>query len=235
MLRFLPLLLMVAAAVVYARLLAWRTARELDQRSAELVDPELRPAIQRLAQALDLPRIRVHLYEVPAINGLASHDGRIFLTRGFYEQFRAGKVTAEEMASVVAHELGHVALGHSRRRMIDFTGQNAVRMGLAMVLGRLLPGLGVWVAQGLMALLMAGLSRRDEYEADAYASALLLKAGIGTAPQKSLFRKLGALAGRGAAQPPAWLLTHPRTEERIRAIEANESRWIRPGSPDAPA
>lgn len=234
MIRFLPLLLMVAGAILYARFLAWRTARELDGRSVELVDPELRPALQRLARALDLPRIKVHLYEVPIVNGLASHDGRIFLTRGFYDRFRIGAVTAEEMASVVAHELGHVALGHARRRMIDFTGQNAVRMGLGLVLGRLLGGLGVWLAQGVMSLLLAGLSRRDEYEADTYASALLLKAGIGTGPQKSLFRKLGALAGQGAGQAPAWLLTHPGTEERIAAIEANEARWLR-DSPAAPA
>ena len=233
MVRFLPLLLLVAAAIVYARVLAWRTAQELDRKSVELVDPGLRPVLARLAEALELPRIKVHLYEVPMINGLASADGRIFITRGFYERFRAGQVTAEEMASVVAHEMGHVALGHARRRMIDFTGQNAVRMGLAMVLGRLLPGLGVWIAQGLMTLLAAGLSRRDEYEADAYATALLIKAGIGSGPQKSLFRKLGAMAGSGAGQAPAWLLTHPKTEERIRAIEANEARWLR-ASPDAP-
>ena len=44
---------------------------------------------------------------------------------------------------------------------------------------------------------------------------------------------VGALAGKGAPAP-AWLLTHPKTEERIRAIEANEARWLR-GSPDAPA
>jgi putative metalloprotease len=233
MIRFLPLLLLVAAAIVYARVLAWRTAQELDSKSVELVDPGLRPAFARIAGALELPRIKVHLYEVSMINGLASADGRIFITRGFYERFRAGQVTAEEMASVVAHEMGHVALGHARRRMIDFTGQNAVRMGLAMVLGRLLPGLGVWIAQGLMTLLAAGLSRRDEYEADAYATALLIKAGIGSGPQKSLFRKLGAMAGSGAGQAPAWLLTHPKTEERIRAIEANEARWLR-ASPDAP-
>ncbi len=235
MIRFLPLILIVVAAVLYARVLAWRTARELDEKSVELVDPELRPVLARLAEALDLPRIKVHLYQVPMINGLASADGRIFITRGFYDRFRSGQVTAEEMASVVAHELGHVALGHARRRMIDFTGQNAVRVGLAMVLGRLLPGLGAWIAQALMSLLAAGLSRRDEYEADAYATALLLKAGIGAGPQKSLFRKLGALAGRGAAQAPAWLLTHPKTEERIAAIEANERRWLGSTSPDAPA
>ena len=71
----------------------------------------------------------------------------------------------------------------------------------------------------------ARLSRKDEYEADAYASALLVKAGIGTAPQKSLFAKLDALTGRMGAGPPAWLVSHPATDQRIAAIEANERKW----------
>ena len=76
-----------------------------------------------------------HLYEIEPVNGLAAPDGRIFITRGFYNKFRQGAVSAEELASVIAHELGHVALGHSRRRMIDFSGQNALRTALSMVLG----------------------------------------------------------------------------------------------------
>ena len=96
-----------------------------------------------MAEALDLDRIKVHLYEIEPVNGLAAPDGRIFITRGFYARFRDGEVSAEELASVIAHELGHVALGHSRRRMIDFSGQNAMRMALGMVLSRLLPGIGV--------------------------------------------------------------------------------------------
>ncbi len=127
---------------------------------------------------------------------------------------------------MIAHELGHVALGHSRRRMIDFTGQNAVMMVLSTVLSRLIPGLGVLIAQAITRALAAHLSRGDEHEADAYASALLVKAGIGTEPQKSLFRKLGALTGAGAAGVPAWLMSHPSTDERIRAIEAREARWV---------
>lgn len=223
--KFLPILLTLVAAVVYARLMAWRTARELDTRSAELIDPALRPALGRLAAALDIPRVRVHLYDVPMVNALALHDGRIFVTRGLYDRFRAGQVTDEELAAVVAHELGHVALGHARRRLIDFTGQNAAAMGLALVLGRIIPGLGPLVAQWLMGLVAAGLSRRAEYEADEYAAALLMKAGMGTAPLKRLLAKLGTMAGRRGAEPPAWLMTHPRTEARIAAIEAHEARW----------
>ena len=109
--------------------------------------------------------------------------------------------------------------------MIDFSGQNALRTAMAMILNRFLPGLGAIVAGAITSLLSARLSRNDEYEADAYASALLTKSGIGTAPQKSLFQKLEKLTGAHGAAVPAWLLSHPKTGERIAAIEANEAKW----------
>ncbi|MDP5364897.1 MAG: M48 family metallopeptidase [Paracoccaceae bacterium] len=225
MLKFTPILLAILYAVAMYRFSAWRTAKELDARSTELADPVLRGVMDRLAAALDLPRIRVHIYEIEPVNGLAAPDGRIFITRGFYNKFREGAVTAEEMASVIAHELGHVALGHARRRMIDFSGQNALRTALAMVLSRFLPGVGVMIANALTSMLAARLSRSDEYEADEYASALLVKAGIGTAPQKSLFAKLEALTNSRGGVVPAWLMSHPKTPDRIAAIEKNEARW----------
>lgn len=227
MLRFTPILLAILYAYVMYRFSVWRTQRDLDARSTELADPQLKKMTDRLAAALDLPRVPVHIYEIDPVNGLAAPDGRIFITRGFYRKFRSGEVTAEEMASVIAHELGHVALGHARRRMIDFSGQNALRTALAMVLSRILPGIGVWIANGLTTLLAARLSRGDEYEADEYAAALLTKSGIGTGAQKSLFLKLEALSATRAGAMPAWLMSHPKTAERIAAIEKLEHRWAR--------
>ncbi len=228
MIRVLPILLAVGYALVMYRFSAWRTAKELDARSTELVDPTLKDMSDRLAKALDLERIKVHIYEIDPVNGLAAPDGRIFITRGFYNKFRAGDVSAEELASVIAHELGHVALGHSRRRMIDFSGQNAMRTVLAMVLGRFIPFIGIWIANMLTTLLAARLSRGDEYEADAYAAALLTKAGIGVAPQISLFKKLEALTQSGGGTAPAWLLSHPKTDDRINALQKLQMRWQRP-------
>lgn len=225
MLKFSPILIALLYGFVMFRFSAWRTSRELDSNSTELADPKLRKLVSELASALDLPRVKVHIYEIEPVNGLAAPDGRIFITRGFYKKFVAGEVTAEEMAGVIAHELGHVALGHSRRRMIDFSGQNAVRAALAMVLSRFLPGIGAYIANGLTSLLAARMSRGDEYEADEYAAALLTKAGIGTAPLKSLFQKLEALTQSNAGRAPAWLLSHPTTEERIAAIESLEAKW----------
>ena len=227
MLKFTPILLAILYALAMYQFSSWRTRRELDARSTELADARLKALTDRMAQALGVERIRVNLYEVDVVNGLAAPDGRIFLTRGFFEKYRRGEVSAEELASVIAHELGHVALGHTRRRMIDFSGQNAIRVALASILGRIVPGIGVWIANALATLLAARLSRQDEYEADAYASALLVKAGIGTEPQKSLFSKLEKLTGMGGAGMPAWVMSHPKTEERIAAIEALESRWSR--------
>ncbi len=226
MLKLTPVILAVLYGLLMYHLSARRTARELDANSTELADPVLRRLTDRMAAALDLPRIRVHIYEIPQVNGLAAPDGRIFITRGFHDRYRAGEVTADEMASVIAHELGHVALGHSRRRMIDFSGQNALRTAVAIMLNRFLPGFGVLVGNFLTSLIAARMSRDDEYAADAYASGLLIKAGIGTGPQKSLFRKLDGLAGNRGATPPAWLLSHPKSAERIAAIEANEARWL---------
>ncbi|MCT4371344.1 M48 family metalloprotease [Yangia mangrovi] len=225
MLKLTPILLAIAYALIAYRFSAWRTARELDARSTELADPKLRALTDRMAAALDLQRIRVNIYEIEPVNGLAAPDGRIFITRGFYNRYKSGEVSAEELSSVIAHELGHVALGHSRRRMIDFSGQNAIRTVLVMVLARLVPGLGPLIANALTSLLAARLSRGDEYEADAYAAALLHKAGIGVAPQKSLFAKLERLSGGGGRGMPAWLLSHPKTSERIAALEQLEARW----------
>ena len=225
MLKFTPILLAIITALVMYRVSAWRTKRELDARSTELVDPMLKVLTDRMAQALDVPRIRVHIYEIDPVNGLAAPDGRIFITRGFYKKYRAGEVSADEMASVIAHEMGHVALGHAQRRMIDFSGQNALRTALIMVLAKFIPGVGILIANGLTMLLASRLSREDEYEADAYAAALLTKAGIGTAPQKSLFAKLERLTEARGGTAPAWLMSHPQTADRIRAIEALEARW----------
>ena len=225
MIKVTPILLAIVYAFVMYRFSVWRTARELNTQSTELADPRLKVMTDKLAQALDLQKVRVHIYEIDPVNGLAAPDGRIFITRGFYRKFQNGDVTAEEMSSVIAHELGHVALGHARRRMIDFSGQNALRTALGMVLSRFIPGIGMWIANMLTTLLAARLSRGDEYEADAYAAALLTKAGIGIEPQISMFRKLEELTQARAGVVPAWLMSHPKTGERIRALEALEARW----------
>ncbi|WP_050523465.1 M48 family metallopeptidase [Pseudorhodobacter wandonensis] len=225
MTALLPLILPVVMAYVMYRFSVWQTGKHLDATSKPLRDPVLEKVMARMAEALEVPKVAVHIYDIEPVNGLAAPDGRIFLTRGFIKKYQQGIVTADEIASVVAHEMGHVALGHTKRRMIDVTGQNAAFLLIATLLGRLIPVVGVFIASYVTKALGAGLSRKDENEADAYASALLVKAGIGLEPQKSLFRKLDRLTGAAGQEVPQWLRSHPKTAERIAAIDARAAKW----------
>ena len=68
------------------------------------------------------------------------------------------------------------------------------------------------------------MSRKDEFEADAYATALVIKSGLGVRSQKDLLSKLDKITGVYGGTP-AWSLSHPITRDRLRAIEQNELKW----------
>ncbi|SOB98991.1 M48 family metallopeptidase [Rhodobacter maris] len=223
--RLLPFLLILAAGLVVWHLSTRATVRKLAQQSHPLNEPDLTPVIEALRKALGIERLPVFVHEIPQVNGLAAPDGSVYLTEGFVRLYRQGQVSAEELASVIAHEIGHVARGHAKRRMIDFSGQNLLRFVLTGLIGRFIPVIGPWIANLITEAVAARLSQKDEYEADEFATALLLKAGIGADPQLTLFEKLDAITGARAGAVPAWLLSHPATADRIAAIRTNLNRW----------
>jgi putative metalloprotease len=232
MLKFAPILAVVAYALLMWWFSSWRLRKELDANSAPLDDPALEAVVRRLGRAVGVPHLKAYVYDIKVFNGLAAPDGRIFITDGVMERYRQNMMSAEEIGSIIAHELGHVALGHSRRRMIDWTGQNALRMVLMMVVGRFIPFLGVWIADFLTRLIAAKLSRTDEFEADAYAAALMRKAGLNGDAQITMFQKLDRMAQ--APGGAAWLMSHPQTKERIKAIETLRAGWRQTPAKSAP-
>mgnify|MGYP001255906504 CR=1 FL=1 len=201
-----------------------KSNKKLISESTPLTEPILKSLTNRIARSINLVEIPVRIHEVRSFNGLATSDGNIFLTRGALDDFYDGKVTAEELSSIIAHELGHVALGHSKRRLIDFSMQNALKIILSLTIGRLIPAIGAYIANFFTSLLAAKLSRNDEYEADAYAAAILAKSGIGTNPQISLLKKLENL-GNDNGSIPQWLMSHPKSSDRILAIEKLTEKW----------
>lgn len=224
MIRFL-LPIVIAAAWGYAmwRMSLWRLNQDLGANSEPVDDPALEAVVRRIGRQVDIDHLQAELYRMDAVNGLAAPDGRVFITSGLFDRYRRGEFTAQELGSVVAHELGHVARGHAKRRMIDWTGQNAARMALGMILSRFVPIIGYHIAGLLSNLFLARLSRRDEFEADEYAAALMVKAGFGVEPQISMFEKLQRLAPGGGGV--AWLRSHPPTKERIAAIREKSAVW----------
>ncbi len=119
----------------------------------------------------------------------------------------------EEVAGVVAHELGHVAYRHGLRQLIQ---SSVVSFVAGVYLGDLSS-----LASGLAVLALESRYSRDfELEADAYAATAMRAAGRGAEPLAAMLERMEADArGQGGL---AWdgLSSHPDTAERIRRLRA---------------
>ena len=205
--------------------------RKLKKNSFPLKDPVFQLYLDGFCKALNLSHMQIKILKDRQINGLVAPDGTIYITQGFFDKYNSGQVSSAEIASVIAHELGHLALGHTKKRMVTFSAISALTFALSTFLSRLVPYLGSIIGKYLSQLILAGLSRKDEFEADAYASALLVKTGIGIVPQISLLEKINTLTG--AITPKiTWTMSHPSPIERVTAIKKLASSWVRDPSKD---
>lgn len=155
----------------------------------------------------------VNLIGANQINAFCMPGGKI----AFYTGILNGlKLTDDEVAMVMGHEIAHALREHARERM----GKNAATgLGanlLSQVLG--LGDIGQTVTQYGAQLLTLKFGREDESEADLVGMELAARAGFNPRAAVSLWQKMGA-ANKGA--PPEWLSTHPSGNARIAQIEAN--------------
>jgi predicted Zn-dependent protease len=158
-------------------------------------------------------RWEVNLIGSKQINAFCMPGGKIAFYSGILEQL---KLTDDEVATVMGHEVAHALREHARARM----GKNAatgIGAGLlSQVLG--LGELGQTVTNYGAQLLTLQFSRSDESEADLVGMELAARAGFDPRAGVSLWQKM-AVASKGA--PPQWLSTHPSGATRIADIEAN--------------
>jgi predicted Zn-dependent protease len=158
-------------------------------------------------------RWEVNLIGSKQINAFCMPGGKIAFFTGILDQL---KLTDDEVAVVMGHEMAHALREHARERM----GKTAATNGL-IELGAALFGLGNggrYLANLGGQLLTLRFSREDESEADKVGLDLSARAGYDPSAGVTLWRKMGA-ANRGS--PPQWLSTHPAGESRIQQIEAN--------------
>ena len=223
--KILPIALLVIVFYVGSVFSSRNLDKKLKKSSQVFNDPVIESYLKVFQSILDLRKLKVFVLNEKQINGLVTPNGNIYITQGFINQYKSGKVSGVELTSVIAHELGHLALGHTKKRMITFSAISAISLVFSTVLSRLIPYLGSIIGRYISQALISGLSRKDEFEADSYASALLIKAGIGTAPQISLLKKIEKLTGIISSNI-TWTLSHPSPEQRIEAIRKLEASWI---------
>ncbi len=223
--KILPIALLVIVFYVGSVFSSRNLDKKLEKKSQVFNDPVIESYLKEFQSILDLRKLKVFVLNEKQINGLVTPNGSIYLTQGFINQYKSGKVSGVELTSVIAHELGHLALGHTKKRMITFSAISAISLVFSTLLSRLIPYFGSIIGRYISQALISGLSRKDEFEADSYAAALLIKAGIGTAPQISLLKKIEKLTGIISSNI-TWTLSHPSPEQRIEAIRKLEESWI---------
>ena len=163
----------------------------------------------------DLPAVSVHVYDIPIVNAFALNGGHIVVTKKLIDLTEK----PEELAGVLAHEIGHVAHKHPETQMVRLAGME--------VLSSLFTSGGGGNMSSNMVFMAAILkqSREAESEADAYARDVIAKAQIDPNGIKTFFEKIlklekergedsSALRGLGDI-----LSNHPGTEDRIKEIK----------------
>src|SRR5215510_4458963 len=158
------------------------------------------------AAALTMP-LHLAVLRKPQANAFALPGGHVYLFEGLIKKAD----TVDEVAGVIAHEIGHVVHRDSTRSVIQAAGLSFL---FGMVLGDFVGGGAVVMAS--KTLLETSYSREVERRADAYGIGLVAR--VGGNP-----RALGDILARidGANHPGMTLLNdHPDTKDRIAAINS---------------
>ncbi|CDN10365.1 MAG: M48 family metalloprotease [Richelia sp.] len=144
-----------------------------------------------------------------SINAYATLGGYVYVNKGLIK-------TAEneaELASVIAHEIGHIGAKHVVKQM----RKTAIANGLVRAAGveeSQLVKIGVELAY------RRPNSRRAEYQADSLGLRTLTRAGYPPSAMVSFMQKLL----RKRSRVPSFLSTHPGTSARITSLTRQISR-----------
>jgi Zn-dependent protease with chaperone function len=173
--------------------------------------PGARAALGRMVSQLAPPRaVTVTVADFGLANAFAGPGGQIVLTRGLLEQASG----PDEVAGVLAHELGHVAHHDPTKALIR-------HYGLSLLVGSLGGG---YADVADLGLLLAS-TREAERAADAHALERLKAAGVSTAGLVAFFDRQQGPA-KDASVPDllatigSYATTHPPDAERVAAFRA---------------
>lgn len=138
-----------------------------------------------------------------SVNAFATAGGYVYVTTGL---LKAADNEAQ-LASVIAHEIGHIASRH----LIEQMRETAIARGVATAAGL---ERSTAVQIGVELALQRPNSRQDEFEADRRGLMILRRAGYAESAMVAFMQKL--LNQRSL---PTFLSTHPATSDRIAALK----------------
>lgn len=209
-----------AAAQAYARLKSDASRKGVLNR-----DQAMLRRVRAIAGRLE-PQTRVFRPDAPGwnweVNVIASNElnafcmpgGKIMVFSGLIDQLR---LTDDEIAIVLGHEIAHALREHSRAQMSQaIAAQSAIGLGAALL--GLSGGSSDVANAGYEALIATRFSRSDETEADRIGLELTARAGYDPRAGVTLWQKMTQVSQGG--QPPEFLSSHPADASRVLEIQA---------------
>jgi predicted Zn-dependent protease len=156
----------------------------------------------------------VNVIDSDELNAFCMPGGKIMFYSGLINQL---KLTDEEIAVVMGHEIAHALREHSREQVSQaIAAQTALGVGTAVF------GLSQTTAQiagiGYQAFIATHFSRTDEAEADRIGLELSARAGYNPRAGVTLWQKM--INANAGGQLPEFLSSHPADSTRVQQIES---------------
>ncbi len=160
----------------------------------------------RLTEAREMEyELDIKVFDHPMVNAFAAPGGQIVIVRGLLDK----ATSAEAVAGVLAHEIGHVENRDATIGALRAAGSAGL---LSMVLGDFSGGaLAVLVTEHLIS---SSYTREAEGLADDFALETLAKADVSSEGLASFFDYILSLEGGSGSSLPGYLSTHPPSQAR---------------------
>ncbi|MCO6431600.1 MAG: M48 family metalloprotease [Deltaproteobacteria bacterium] len=155
------------------------------------------------------------IIDTDQINALSAPGGFIYVSRALLELMPS----EDALAGVLAHEIGHIVLGHgvkaiSKARVNEammIIGKEAAAEYGPSELTAVTDVFGDSVSKVFDSLVKSGYSRSQEYDADEFAAKLLVKAGYSATGLKVMLDRINTVQGKARG---GWMDTHPSPSDR---------------------
>ena len=190
-----------------------KTPQSRDTRQTAYLGCVVNAVARQLPAPWNQQRWDYALFENADANAWALPGGKVGVYTGIFKV----ATNQDQLAAVVAHEIGHVIARHHDERITRQLGA----AGAVQLLGSLAGDYSQIATQGGSVLAQAGFllpsSRAQETEADVVGQDLMAKAGFDPRGATQLWRNMAAAGG---ARSPQWLSTHPEPASRLRELES---------------
>ncbi|RKY30846.1 MAG: septum formation protein Maf [Candidatus Omnitrophota bacterium] len=193
-------------------------ARQIEDEFGLVEDPLMQKRVEdigrKIVEVCDRKDVGYYfkVLDEDEVNAFALPGGFIYVFKGLIDRVS----TDDELAGVLAHEVGHIVARHSIKKLQAVMGYSILRILAAQVPQQ--AGVGSAADLAFTEILL-GYGREDELLADQLATRYANLAGYNPRGMINFLEKLQEDNRRKPARPKSYFKTHPYVPDRIRIVK----------------